>query len=286
MTITLEPDVARSTWRAAEVYHGMIYFAPEAMAAYAELGLSSEQGYFASRSAAMGVVPPELVVATFFNFSPRFVHASLDGVWSKTDPATVLAARSSAADKALRGALGDAVHSPELARVAELLRSAAETITGDVVGRPLFAAHAALHWPSEPHLVLWHAQTLLREYRGDAHIAALLTAGLGGLDSLLTHAAVGGIRAEVLRKTRSWPETEWQQGIESLRDRGWLTADAEPTFTPDGKTRRDELESATDRNSLAPYARIGDEACAEIRTLIAPFAQTLTTTFMPWAAKR
>jgi hypothetical protein len=264
----------------------MIYFAPEAMAAYAELGLSSQQGYFASRSAALGAVPAEVVVATFYNFNPRFVHASLDGVWSTTDPATVLAARVRAADRALRRALGDLVDSAELARAAELLRSAAETIIGDVGGRPLFAAHAALPWPTEPHLVLWHAQTLLREYRGDAHVAALLTAGLSGLDSLVTHAAAGPGRAETLRKTRAWSEAEWQQGIESLRERGWLTADAELTFTEEGAARRAEIESATDRSSIKPYAQIGDEACAEIRTLTAPFSHTLTETFMPWAAKR
>ena len=286
VTIALEPEVARSTWRTVEVYHGMIYFAPEAMAAYAELGLSPQQGYFASRSAALGAVSPGVVVATFFNFNPRFVHACLDGVWSTIDPKAVLAVRVSAVDKALRRGLGDLVRSADVARAADLLRSAAESIIDDVGGRPLFAAHAALPWPAEPHLVLWHAQTLLREYRGDAHVAALLTAGLNGLDSLITHAAAGPVRAETLRKTRSWSEAEWQQGIESLRERGWLTGDAEPTFTSEGAARRAEIESTTDRNSLAPYARIGDDACAEIRTLTAPFSDTLTATFMPWAVKR
>ena len=277
--------MARSTWRTVEAYHGMIYFAPEAAAAYAELGLSPSQGYFASRSAALGVVPAEVVVATFFNFNPRFVHASLAGVWSTTDPAAVLQARRSAADQALRKALGDLVESAELARAADLLRSAAETVSDDVGGRPLFAAHAALAWPEEPHLVLWHAQTLLREYRGDAHIAALVVAGLNGLDSLVTHAAAGPVRAEALRKTRSWSEADWQGGIESLRERGWLTDAAEPTLTSEGAERRAEIEAATDRSSVTPYARIGAEACAEIRTLTAPFSETLTTTFMPWAAK-
>src|SRR4051794_33948806 len=142
----------------------MLYFAPEAVAAYGELGLRGRAGYFASRSAALGAVPAPVVVATFYNFNPVLVGESIADAWSATEPAAVLAARYAAADQALRGTLGDAITPSERRRAADLLRAAAETVTGDVTGRPLFAAHAALPWPAEPHLVLWHAQTLLREY--------------------------------------------------------------------------------------------------------------------------
>ncbi|MEN3271540.1 MAG: hypothetical protein V7636_301, partial [Actinomycetota bacterium] len=63
--------------------------------------------------------------------------------------------------------LGDAIESPELIEAAELARRAAEVACERPEGRPLFAGHASLPWPEEPHLVLWHAQTLLREFRGD-----------------------------------------------------------------------------------------------------------------------
>ena len=33
-------------------------------------------------------------------------------------------------------------------------------------GRPLYAGHADLAWPDAPHLVMWHALSLLREHRG------------------------------------------------------------------------------------------------------------------------
>ncbi|MGW5742016.1 SCO6745 family protein [Amycolatopsis sp. NPDC003861] len=279
-------EAARRTWRLIEPYHGMIYFAPEAAAAYQELGLSGRAGYFASRSAALGAVPASVVVATFYNFNPALVRESITAARAATEPDAVLAARYAAADRALRGALGDAIGSPEMHRAATLLREAAEAVADDVVGRPLYAAHAALSWPTEPHLVLWHAQTLLREYRGDAHIAALLTAGLSGVEALVTHAASGAVPAETLRTSRSWSEEDWSRAVDGLRERDWLTGDAEPTFTPTGAARRAELEKATDENSVAPYAHIGESACAELQELVRPFSRALAEKFMPWVLAR
>ncbi|WP_103349954.1 hypothetical protein [Amycolatopsis sp. CA-128772] len=279
-------DVARRTWRFLEPYHGMIYFAPEAAAAYAELGLTGRAGYFASRSAALGAAPAPVVVATFYNFNPVLVRESITAAWSATDPGAVLAARYAAADRVLRRILGDAVTSPEMDRAAALLREAAETITGDVTGRPLFAAHAALPWPAEPHLVLWHAQTLLREYRGDAHVAALLTAGLDGIEALVTHAASGAVPAETLRTSRSWSEEDWNRAVTGLRERNWLTADDDLTFTPTGAARRAEIEKATDENSVTPYAHIGEAACAELQALVRPFSRALSEELMPWVLAR
>ncbi|WP_410675221.1 SCO6745 family protein [Amycolatopsis sp. cmx-4-68] len=279
-------EVARRTWRFLEPYHGMIYFAPEAAAAYEELGLTGRAGYFASRSAALGAVPAPVVVATFYNFNPVLVGESITAAWSTTDPAAVLAARYAAADQALRGVLGDAITSPEMRRAAVLLRAAAETVVGDVTGRPLFAAHAALPWPAEPHLVLWHAQTLLREYRGDAHVAALLTAGLSGVEALVTHAASGAVPAETLRTSRAWSEDDWNGAIADLRERDWLTGDSALKFTPAGAARRVEIEKATDENSVTPYAHIGESACAELQALVRPFSRALAEKLMPWAAAR
>lgn len=264
----------------------MIYFAPEAAAAYEELGLTGRAGYFASRSAALGAVPAPVVVATFFNFNPALVRDSIATAWTTTEPAAVVAARYAAADRALRRILGDAITSPEMHRAADLLREAAETIADDVTGRPLFAAHAALPWPTEPHLVLWHAQTLLREYRGDAHVAALLTAGLRGIEALITHAASGAVPAETLRTSRAWSEEDWNRAVADLRERDWLTEDATLTFTPSGTARRAEIEKATDENSVIPYAHLGESACAELQTLVGPFSRALAEELMPWARAR
>src|SRR4051812_19643830 len=100
---------ARKTWRTLEPIHGLIYFAPEAAAAYEAIGLPPAMGgYFASRAAAMGPVPAEVVIATFFNFFPDFVRQTIPWAWSVATPAQILEARHSAARDALRTRLGDA----------------------------------------------------------------------------------------------------------------------------------------------------------------------------------
>jgi hypothetical protein len=280
-----EPGLARRTWWALEPLHGMIYFSPEAAARYEALGLEGRAGYFASRAAAMGTVPAEVVIATFYNFNPEVVRSAIAAAWRAAPPERVLEARLAAADATLRQVLGPLVDSREIVRAAELARRAAEAVGDDVAGRPLYAAHAALPWPDEPHLVLWHAQTLLREYRGDGHVAALLTAGLSGIEALVTHAATGAIPAESLRTTRAWSAHSWNEAIEGLRRKDWLTAAPEPTLTEAGRLARERVEETTDKLGLLPYAALGAEGCRELQDIARPLTDPLIATLMPWARR-
>ncbi|OLT24958.1 hypothetical protein BJF83_05525 [Nocardiopsis sp. CNR-923] len=274
---------ARRAWQALEPYHAMIYFSPEAMAAYEELGVKDWAAYFGPRAAAMGPVSAEVVVATFYNFNPVAVRAAVLGLWDSAPPERLLAARHTAVDATVRRVLGEAVNSPETARAAELARRAAEAVAEDVSGRPLYAAHAALPWPEEPHMVLWHAQTRLREYRGDGHVAALVTEGLSGLEALVTHALTGTAPpAKVLRATRAWSDQEWDGAVDRLRERGWLTGASDPELTPEGRRHRERIEETTDRLALAPYAALGADGCAELADLAAPLSGPLAEALMPW----
>ncbi|MGI0151807.1 MAG: SCO6745 family protein, partial [Thermoplasmata archaeon] len=214
---------ARQMWRTLEPYHGIVYFTPHAAAQYARLGIEGRDGYFASRAAALGPVSAEIVISTFYNFHPGLVRHAIPKVWSVASPSEILGARVSAADLALREVLGEDAEGDEVVEAAGLAERAARSAS--VAGRPLFAAHAALRWPDTPHLVLWHAITLLREHRGDGHIAALVTAGLDPCEALVTHAAAGDVGAEVLRRSRSWPEEEWAAASSRLQARGLLDGD-------------------------------------------------------------
>jgi hypothetical protein len=253
----------------------MIYFAPEAAERYAAIGLEGRAGYFASRSAAMGPVCAEVVIATFFNFNPDLARAAIPAAWQTTTTDKILAARLEAADAALRRALGDAVQAPEMARAAALARTAAEAATECVEGRPLFAAHARLDWPDEPHLVLWHAQTLLREYRGDGHVVALTAAGLGGIEALVVHAATGEVSAGVLKATRAWTDEQWAAGVDSVRSRGWLADGDDLLLSASGSAHRQEVEDTTDRLAVHAYSALGEDACSELRGLARPFSQSV-----------
>ena len=267
------PLLARKTWRTLEPLHGMIYFVPEAAEAYARLGITGRSGYFASRAAPMGAVAPEVVVSTFFNFNPELVYSSLPRAWQVASPEAILAARLEAVDAAFRRVLGSAVGSPEMRRAAVLARGMAEIAGTHVEGRPLCAGHADLPWPDEPHLVLWHAQSVLREFRGDGHIALLVTHGLSGIEALITHGAAGEAPIGVLRATRGWPDDAWHAAVAALQERGWLREGDEVSLTGWGAAMRHEIEEQTDVLASVPYLWLGEEDCAELRALARPWSR-------------
>ena len=264
----MDPTIARRTFRTLEPVHGMIYFAPEAAERYAALGLRGRSGYFASRAAPMGAVPAEVVIATFFNFWPELVRGAIPAAWEIVTPAQVLDARLAAADAALRRALGDEVASDGVVEAAGLARRAAEVACENPEGRPLFAGHVALPWPDDPHLVLWHAQTLLREYRGDGHIAALVGEGFNALDALITHAAMNEVPAELLpRDARRGPKTSGRPASSRSRARGLLGPGPEIVFSDAGRQVRDVIEARTDALAVRAYEPLGEDGCARLRAL-------------------
>jgi hypothetical protein len=259
---------ARQAWRRLEPVHGMIYFVPEAGRRWSELGLEGMAGYFASRSAALGRASAELAIATFYHFCPDLVRQALPSAWDIVTPEQMLAARLEAAGEALRRAGIDAL--PGLDETLALAKRAALAACEHPQGRPLFAAHAALLWPDEPVEQLWHAQTLLREFRGDGHVAVLLTEGVGGLEALVLHAASGDVPAFFLKVSRAWPEEAWAAAEEGLRERGLLDGDG---LSAEGKALRLHIEDRTDALAMPAYGALGEEGCERLAELARPFGR-------------
>lgn len=266
-------ELAAKCHRALDPLHSLVYFAPEADEKLAGIGLKrGRMSYFASRSAPMGPVSAAMVTATFYNFNPDLVARHIPKAWGLASPETILATRLEVADAALRRLLGDAVDSPEVAEAAELAREATAGCTPQ--GRPLYAAHAELDWPEQPHLVLWHAITLLREFRGDGHIAALITQNVDGLTALITHSATGrGFTEAAAKATRGWSDEQWSAGVERLREQGIL--DGEGELTADGVALRERVEAATDAAATAPYAHLGEEKCLRLREIGKTLSRTV-----------
>jgi hypothetical protein len=259
------PAMARRMWQALETLHATVYFAPEPRDGYRRAGLKGGwMGYFASRSAPMGPVPPEVVMATFYNFHPRMVRRAIPDAWGFASPERVLAARFEGADAALRRLLGGWVEGPEVVEAAALGRRAMEGL--DPSGRPLFAAHAALPWPEPPHLALWHAATLYREFRGDAHVACLFTDGIDGCEAHVLAAGAGRVPGSLLRERRGWSEEEWAEAVARLRDRGWVEEDG--SLTQAGRAGREGRERRTDELAMAPWRQLGDTACGRLLELL------------------
>jgi hypothetical protein len=264
---------ARRMWRALEPLHAVVYFAPEAQAACTELGTRGYwMSYFALRAAPLGAAPPELVTALFYGFAPRLVARAVPDTWRVAAPERYLAVRLSAVDAALHRLLGaDVLGSSAVAEAAALAREAA--LAAPIAGRALGAANAALPWPEPPHLVLWHAQTVLREQRGDGHVASLLAAGLDPVESLALFAADIAMDPAFMRTRRGWSEDEWEARTLRLVDRGLLTSDG--ALTPDGRRLRDEVEAHTDTLADVPWAVLGDDRAARLAELTAPLVRTI-----------
>ena len=271
---------ARRMWQALEPYHALTYFAPESRAATDALGAKGGwMSYFALRAAPLGAVPAGVVTATFYNFAPARVGRAIPAAWEVAVPEAYLRARTAAIDAALRRILGPEVDSPGVAEAAKLAREAA--LAAVVVGRPLGAANSALTWPGEPHLVLWHAQTVLRECRGDAHVAALRAAGLDPVETLVTFAADRGLDPETLRGHRGWSAQDWAAAAERLRDRGLL--DAGGALTAEGAAVRRRVEEATDGAAAPSWDALGPERCERLVALARPLVAAIGSAGgLPW----
>ena len=257
----IDSDVITSAgrvFRATNSLHSLVYFVPEGDEEYVAAGLRpGRMGYFASRAAPMGAVGPETVTATFYNFNPELVARHIPRAWTLARPEQVLEARWRVADRSLRRLFGEEIiGSTELKDAAEVGRRAA--LACGIEGRPLFAGHAGLEWPTEPHLVFWHAVTLLREHRGDGHITALVQAELSGVEAIVTHTATGrGFLTPAAKALRLWSDEEWAAAEARLADRGILDGDGH--LTDAGTALRAELEAQTDRLSAAPWRGINPD---------------------------
>ncbi|MEU6372958.1 hypothetical protein [Streptomyces sp. NPDC046909] len=271
-TAALEPRAGRRCAHVLNSLHATSYFAPELGEELAAVGVTHPRAAnFAVRAAAMGAVGAGTVTAAFYNYKHELVARFVPAVWSLASPEAVLAARTRAVDAALRRLLGEeTVTSPEMAEAAELGLRATEACARGA--RPLYAAHADLPVPEEPHLAYFHAATLLREHRGDGHLAALMTAGLDGLEAMVTHTATGkGTAPKWVLATRGWSQEEWDAAVARLRDRGLLDDTGE--LTERGVALREEIEDTTDRLDRAPYEHLGAEGVARLTELGAGFAR-------------
>ncbi|TWP53512.1 hypothetical protein FKR81_06050 [Lentzea tibetensis] len=235
-------------WFRYEPYHDVTYFTPESRAATDALGCKGGwMGYFGMRAAPLGAASPELVTAVFYNFAPRMVHRALPDAWAVASPAEFLETRLLGADRALRRMLGDVSGMDEVALLAQ-----EAALRAPVAGRPLAAANRALPWPSEPHLVLWQACTILRESRGDGHVAALVSAGVGPLEALVLYAAAHGLDPAYMQVARGWTPDEWNA--------------ASPTGDLEA------VERATDLAAAEPWLSLGAEKTARLAALLEPLA--------------
>ncbi|OBE96255.1 hypothetical protein [Mycobacterium sp. 852002-10029_SCH5224772] len=265
-----QPVLARRFFDRYEPVHAVTYFAPEARAALDALGYRGFwMGYFAARSAPLGMAPPEVVTAVFYNFAPERVAKALPAAWEIASPQAALQARQASAVAALRRyGLGP---DENVSVAAELAGKAARHAPLDA--RPLFAANLALPWPADPLAALWHATTLLREHRGDAHVAVLAAAGISGRESNVLHAAAGNIARDYIARARDYDESAWRHHEQRLAERGLL--DAGGSLTAAGRELKDHIESMTDALSLSALDALSDDEVERLFQALSPITRAV-----------
>jgi hypothetical protein len=266
----MSTDTARLLWQYGEPIHAVMFFAPETQAATDALGLKGGwMSYFGCRAAPLGAVTTEVVTSIFYGFHRRVVERAIPDAWTCATPSAILDARLSAMDVALRRLLGAELESDAIRRAAALAMAIVDE--GDLTGRALGAANAALPWPDAPHLQLWQALGAIREGRGDGHVACLVAEQIGPCESLVLQGATGRSDADALRSRRGWSEDEWRDTIERLAERGMV--DDEGRITGAGQRARELIELMTDRVAASSFPI--DDRAVELVDAMRPLADRI-----------
>ncbi len=140
-------------------------------------------------------------------------------------------------------------------------------------GRPLAAGNRATPEPDEPWERLWQRITILREWRGDAHVAALVAAPADPIEALILHAATGIVPKGALTATRQWPDEQWDAGVARLVARGLVQEDE--SFTEMGEAFRADIERRTNLAALPLVEAVGPDRTARLIDLLKPVRRAL-----------
>lgn len=266
--------IARSMFELIEPIGAIPYWADEPTDAMYALGFTDFwDTYFCGRAAPLGYVPAEVVDALFYNFAPGEVARHIPHVWETTTPEAAIEARQTGSVQALRRVLGRHVDAYAFARAADLLLEAA--VSAPVEGRPMYAALRATPVPEGAVARLFHAASLLREHRGDGHIASLMVEGIGGLESHVLYALAMDVPANEFGRVHHLPTAQLTAVSDGMRDRGLIADDG--WLTDGGRDVHRRIESRTDALAAAPYEVLATSELDELEAGLRPLADLLLT---------
>jgi hypothetical protein len=273
-------DGARLLARVIEPVVGQVFFAPECHRRYAALGFGPSPGtssagvalpdgpaYFTSRGSCLGQAPGELVAAAFGVFNLDVVVPAVAHGWTLTDAATIADERLRGAEEQLARVLG-----PEpdgVARAVALLARAVEPL--EPWGRALFAGTLAQPLPGRPLGDLFRWGDRLREFRGDSHMEAWVTAGLDACEVGLLTELSWGMPARSYVRTRAWSADQLDAAEERLTAAGHL---ADGALTDQGRAFREQIELATDAQLAPALDALGDDL-QELVDRLTPWDQAM-----------
>lgn len=272
---------ARALGGALEPFVGQVYFSRECHERYVALGFAASPGemngvampemvsYFTSRGSLMGQVPGELVAAAFAVFNPVVVVPAVTAGWAITDAKSVCAARRDGAVAQLQRILGSNPAGVDEAR--RVLQRAVSVLRPE--GRPLFAGTLSQSVPDDALAACWHYGDMLREFRGDAHTAAWISAGFDATEIGLMTELFWGLPLKSYSRTRGWSEDDYRAAIDRLESRGLI---GDGAFTDAGRAAREGVERATDTQMTVALEAMGDDL-DRLLGLLTPWSQAVQT---------
>jgi Helix-turn-helix family len=264
--------MARRMFELVEPIGVIPYSADEPNEAMFALGFTNYwDTYFAGRAAPLGLAAPEVVDALFYNFAPGEVARHIPKVWRTTTPEAAIAARRTGCVRALRRILGDRIDSPDFARTADLLTKAATS--APVEGRPMYAALRAIPVPDDAVARLFHAASLLREHRGDGHIAALMIEDIGRLEAHVLLALDMDLPAEKFGRIHHLPAAQIAAVVDGMRARGLIGDDG--WLSERGHAVKRRVEALTDDLAAKPYESLAPDELDELMAGLEPLATLL-----------
>jgi hypothetical protein len=264
--------VSRAFSGALEPVIGQVYFSPECHRAYEALGFAASANslggvampdgpaYFTSRGSLLGHVPGTVVASAFAVFNPAAVVPSVAHGWSLTDATTIRTARHDGAVGQLHRLLGE--NPTGIDDVIDAMQRGVDACR--VEGRPLFAGVMSAPLPDAPLDRLFVLGDALREFRGDAHTASWISAGLDAVEIGLLTERFWGLPFKSYVRTRAWSEAQLDDGLERLRSADLVDADK---LTDAGLALRESIEQATDDQTAPMIHAMGARLVSVTETL-------------------
>lgn len=264
-----------------EAVHTVAYFAPHVLEVQQQHGFTDRSiGYVAARSAPLGMVPAEVVTALFYSFSHTSIARAIPDAYAIQAPSDTVSMTLGAVGDVLGSLFAD-VH--DLADIADEAYAAA--MLHPLAGAPLGAAWASVPVSPNPAVKLWQAATVIREVRGDNHIALLMVNQLDPVEAHLSTRGDTPKLREIIGQQRLITDDAFDDAVARLKRRGLLNPDG--SLSAAGEAFRQQIESDTDRLMVDPWVAFGaDRADALLERLDPLVARIIDAKLVPGVVAR
>lgn len=222
------------------------YFTPTTMARGTELGLKGPQFYFIGRGGLLGNCDSSVVAAAFGYFNPEVIKRAWDSSRQVVDPLVAGRAHLECSAVTGREKLSNVANLDSFIAAADKVNSAANP-----EALALYAAFKSEPLVSDAPGRAMQLVSVLREFRGSAHLVAVRAMGLTGK------------QAHFIKRPND------------VAMFGWSAEDA-PQIDDDARRRLDEAEKVTDQIVAPAFAVLNEKERHDLLTGATAIKQALS----------